>query len=610
MSKKGKKQHLDNQQLSNQSSIQNQNYKNVTGFKKIFTFLDKPKNQKPLFWGVLLFIVLVSFLTHFRGYQKPAHFFWDENYHTPSAYKYLHKTFYMEPHPPLGKLFIAWGEYLYNYTGLLDWLGPIGFTKRGDYVYSELDDVIDRKVTAEKEDLLSEKNIDIWDLKIKKDTKNRKKTKVTESDKEEVEDDPNNQWTVLDELTSKSYIKTAHKQMQFLGLRFFPTLFSWLSVPVFFFILYQLSSRPLLALAFTSLYLFENSMILHFRSAMLDSIQIFFILTAISYFLHLFKTQAETKWFQYIIWGSIISLAIATKITGAILGFLFLFVCFKNFNYREYLNNLKAQFVRVMLAGVSFFVGLVTPFLVVLYIHFSLAQVVDKEGNWYEVSPELQSVIQNGLAGELKYFPLFVNEAFKFTKKYNKGVPALDVCKSDENGSAPMTWMFGGKSINYSWKKGEHCNNKGTAYYYLQANPLILAISFFGLLFAFILVSGRLFYGLQITDQESFKYMLIFLFLYIVYMLTVFNIPRVMYFYHYFIPYIFTMLITFNIFLYAFKKYIVKKDLIVLLALVFFVIQIVAVYHFYSPFIYANCLTTEEFYKRDWFDLWKLLPIM
>jgi dolichyl-phosphate-mannose--protein O-mannosyl transferase len=608
MSKKNK-HHLHNQQVNVESSTpQNQADNNVTMREKLYSFLDKSENQKPFFWCVLLFVVFVSFFTHFRGYQKPAHFFWDENYHVPSAYKYLHKTFYMEPHPPLGKLFIAWGEYLYNYTNVLNWLTPVGLTKRVNYVYSELDDVIDRKITADNDYLLDNKNIDIWDLQIKKENKNKKNK--TAKNNEEKASGENEQWSVLDELVSKSYIKTAHKQMQFVGLRFFPTLFSWWSVPLFFLILYQLSGRPFLSLAFSSFYMLENSMILHFRSAMLDSIQIFFILAAISYFVHLFKAKSETRWFQYIIWGAIISLAISTKITGAILGFLFLFVCFKNFNYQEYIKNFTAQFVRIMTAGASFFVGLVMPFLIVMYIHFSLGQVVDKEGNWYEVSPILREAVQNGHAGELKYFPLFVGEAFKFTKKYNKGVPSLNVCKSDENGSAPMTWIFGGKSINYSWKKGDYCNNNGTAYYYLQANPLILGISFFGVLFAFILVGGGLFYGLQITDKERFKYMLVFLFLYIIYMLSVFNIPRVMYFYHYFIPYIFTMFITFNIFLYSFKKYVERKDTIVLLVLALFVIQIVAVYWFYSPFIYANCLSTEEFFKRDWFKLWKLLPIM
>lgn len=59
-----------------------------------------------------LLVTLVGYLTYFQGYEEPPHFFWDENYHVVSAQKYLNGTFFMEPHPPLGKLLIALGEYL------------------------------------------------------------------------------------------------------------------------------------------------------------------------------------------------------------------------------------------------------------------------------------------------------------------------------------------------------------------------------------------------------------------------------------------------------------------------------------------------------------------
>ena len=57
-----------------------------------------------------LFVLLVSYFTYLRGYDQPPYLFWDENYHIASAEKYLAKTFFQEPHPPLGKLLIALGE--------------------------------------------------------------------------------------------------------------------------------------------------------------------------------------------------------------------------------------------------------------------------------------------------------------------------------------------------------------------------------------------------------------------------------------------------------------------------------------------------------------------
>lgn len=549
-------------------------------------------DRKFVFLISLLLVIVVSFFTHFRGYDKPQHFFWDENYHVPSAYKYLNKVFFMEPHPPLGKLFIAFGEYLYNHTGLLDGLG----------------ERINENLPAEVKENLKNKNAAFW--YEPSPNSSDKKVRVANPDDEDDNDDDAGNYTVIDELATKSYVRASHDEFKFIGLRFFPALFGWWCVPLFFFILYQLSGRPILSLAFTSLYAFENSMILHFRSAMLDSIQIFFILIAVSYFLHLFKAQREAKWYQYMIWGAIISLAISTKVTGAVVAFLFPVVCFKNFDFWQYLYNWKKQLCYILAAGASFFAGLVVPLVGIIYLHYALAGTVDQSGNWYEVSGEMREVIQQGHSAELRNIPLFLNETFKFTKRYNKGVPVLDICKSDENGSSPITWPFGGRSINYSWKKDQHCNYKGTAYFYLQANPLIIALTLSGLLFAFVLVGGKLFYGLQITDRNIFRYMLIFLMLYLIYMISVFNIDRVMYFYHYFIPYTFAMIITFCMFLYSFKNYTDKRDILVCLAVLFFVIQIFAVYRFYSPFIYADCVTAEEFYKRVWLKLWKLTPVI
>ncbi len=54
----------------------------------------------------------VGYFTYFKSYQEPRGIFWDENYHIASAQKYLNRVFFMEPHPPLGKLIIALGEYV------------------------------------------------------------------------------------------------------------------------------------------------------------------------------------------------------------------------------------------------------------------------------------------------------------------------------------------------------------------------------------------------------------------------------------------------------------------------------------------------------------------
>ncbi len=66
--------------------------------------LRSPKN---LF---LVLVTLLGFFTYFYRYWDPPHVFWDENYHIASAQKYLHGVYFMEQHPPLGKLLVALGE--------------------------------------------------------------------------------------------------------------------------------------------------------------------------------------------------------------------------------------------------------------------------------------------------------------------------------------------------------------------------------------------------------------------------------------------------------------------------------------------------------------------
>jgi dolichyl-phosphate-mannose-protein mannosyltransferase len=65
-------------------------------------------------WVFLCFVTFLGFLTFFYRYQEPARVFWDENYHIASAQKYLNGVFFMEQHPPLGKLLIALGEKIFH----------------------------------------------------------------------------------------------------------------------------------------------------------------------------------------------------------------------------------------------------------------------------------------------------------------------------------------------------------------------------------------------------------------------------------------------------------------------------------------------------------------
>jgi len=69
-------------------------------------------NRRTLQLAWFFLTLIVGYFTYFRHYEQPPALYWDENYHIAAAQKYLHSVFFMEPHPPLGKLLIALGEKL------------------------------------------------------------------------------------------------------------------------------------------------------------------------------------------------------------------------------------------------------------------------------------------------------------------------------------------------------------------------------------------------------------------------------------------------------------------------------------------------------------------
>ena len=64
----------------------------------------------PLTILCLGFVLFLSYFTYVHKFDTPQGFFWDENYYVTDAQKELNGVFYMQIHPPLGKLLMAAGE--------------------------------------------------------------------------------------------------------------------------------------------------------------------------------------------------------------------------------------------------------------------------------------------------------------------------------------------------------------------------------------------------------------------------------------------------------------------------------------------------------------------
>lgn len=480
-----------------------------------------------------LIILTASFFTYFKNYDYPPSVFWDENYHIASAQKYLTRVMFMEPHPPLGKLFTALGEYLIHPN---DKIAPVELFK----------------------------------------------------------------------FTQTDYVSSFPDGYSFAGVRFFSALFAWFSALIFFYILYLVSKNPHISFLFSSLYIFENAMITHSRAAMLEGSHIFFILLAIFYFVYLIQKTQRKNLLNYFIFGLLTGLTISIKATGAITVFLFPFLFI--FDQREKLKNWTASklflFKKIVLTGLFFTLGAVLMFCLVWYVHFSLGRVVAND-KYYKASDEYKKIMTDDLVSDPKYFMTMLKDNLAYMANYNKGVPKLDVCKPDENGSHPLLWPFGGKTINYRWEKSD----SGVKYIYLQSNPTIWLIGLTGIILSLVLIIGKFVFNNAIKNKKLFYLICVFSTLYVIYMAMMLRIERVMYLYHYFIPLIFSSILAFLVFNYIFEEKIADKLKIIYFGLVIAVMIIIGTYKFFSPLSYYQPLTTEQFEKRMWFDFWKLKPI-
>jgi len=473
-----------------------------------------------------LAVLLVAFFTYFRNHQYPPNLFWDENYHIASAEKYRYGVFFMEPHPPLGKLFIALGEQL---------IAP-------------------------------------------------------------------NRGVNTNAFLATDYIQDIPQGYSFAGVRFFPALFAPLSACLFYIILLRASEKPFLSFLFTSLYLFENALIVHSRGAMLEPVQLFFILLLILGFVTGVRNKSITLW-SYLVFGFLYGAAMAVKLNSITLGFLFIAAMF----FEKYRMRRSNAGTGVFMKGVLWFAGRAllfggaafAVFAGTYYVHIALAKrAVD--GRYYEASGQYKKIMEQGKTGAISNFPTLFAEHIRFISHYEKGVPRYDACKPGENGSLPVAWPFGNKSINYRWESRDGF----VRYLYLQGNPVIWLAGILGVLLAANLLGSYFMFRHQVKDRARLFLVSVFFALYVLYMGSVMSLERVMYLYHYFIPLIYSMILFFLLALYLFDERLKRKDRRVYSGILVLIGIVISVYLFFSPLTYYLPLSTAQFELRDWFGFW------
>jgi dolichyl-phosphate-mannose--protein O-mannosyl transferase len=623
----------------------------------------------------------------FSGFNKPQSLFWDENYHIASANRYMRGEYFMEYHPPLGKLIIALGEKMFNLNTNLDTSLVSGFTEKScvnGTCYSKDACPKDKSCTTEKSvgnDQDSIPYISGMDVKFK-----------------------------------NGYVPQNGEQAQFnfFGVRFFPVLFAWLCSIILFYIIYLLTKNQHVAFVFSLGYVFDNALIVHSRGAMLDGIQLFFVLISLAYLIRSFQNNLY-GFKHYIILGLLIGLVVATKVNGLILAPLALLLALKEFftlskQTQDYVKAFVQKFVPLFiisfvfnyisskfllsirslkditdpvvienltirnnssslifafftiittilifyfgnkainslfssslqkvesftqqnwnkfvdyLVGIfgkiaAFTISLIFIFGFVFFIHFNIAKAPIGTNTFAKfTSEQTKEAIKKGETGNLGNFISHLQENLKYISESQKGVPSWDPTKGDnEAGSLPITWPIGNHAIRYyasAYTKSEvvagqpNQNIRYTSYLYLVVNLTVWLLVLIGVILSLVLIISRFVFGHKIEDsvesKKSFWWVTLFTGLYAAYMISVMQIERVMYLYHYFLPLIFGLIGSAVLFDYYFQK---RNKLIMIGILIFIAILIFLNFLYFAPFSYNFDFTEETFDARRWLKYWGL----
>lgn len=468
----------------------------------------------------VLFLLALSYFTFVHNFWQPAALFWDENYHIASAQKYLNGVYFMEPHPPLGKLMIAAGEALTH-------------------------------ANAE-----------------------------------------NNQFIGTD------YATNPPAGFSFFGYRLFPVLFAWLTTPIIFAIFFLITRKRLWATLLSFLYIFDNALIVHSRSAMLESTMFFFSALTILAFLWMIehKNDKRTLTKSAVLFGASFGAALCTKV------FALLFVLLIPFAAYVLWPNLRSIWRIVWVSAISFAI----VYIGIWHIHFTLGRTINPslpDQGYYQASEEYKSILSHGQNGSVFAIPWMLRDSLNFVSHYQAGVPRLDLCKSDENGSPWFFWPFGGRTISYRW---ETPDGDAYKYLYLVPNPVGWFFGLTGIVLAFALLVGSALFPGAVHLQRKLE-LTTFFTMYVCYLAAVSTIDRVMYLYHYFLPLLFSFILFALVFneLQQLGKWKLTETRKTWLLFGLMMLSFIS-FEYYRPFSYYEPLDSEQFQSRNLMQLWDM----
>jgi len=381
----------------------------------------------------------------------------------------------------------------------------------------------------------------------------------------------------------------------FSGFRLAPALLSFFGALIFYLIMREISASPRFAFVLSSLYLFDNALIVHLRSAMLEGPQLFFLMTFLLLSLRLAKSPRRPLLLSAGA-GCAFAAALNIKINSLDFAPLFLWALWP---WHRDLRGLTRLSMVIVLA-----IGVTTT--AIWGTTYALSRTINpklENQGFFSASTQLKEILTSEQPRPIAGTIYLVQDYFSFLARYTRGVPALNYCKDSENGSYPLLWPLGAKTISYRWNR----SGDTTSYLYLVPNPVIWWTALAALLTTFALLVIRAL-GLR-TQKLPQENLLIFLVvLYLLYMVAVLNVTRVLYLYHYFIPLMLTFMmvgiLTSDLSsLGRFRGWSASKKAVGVLC---WVALCIGSFLFYAPLTYYSPLTIDQFERRSLLSLWDM----
>lgn len=412
-----------------------------------------------------LIVASVAYCVFVVNRADPPHIFWDENYHVTSAERYINGLMQFEPHPPLGLMLIAAGEYMSGANNGID------------------------------------KHVLVRDKQISGDS--------------------------------------LPKDFSFAGMRLMPSLFAALAALAFYALLYELLENRWYALLLSSLYVFENAFVVHFRATHLDSFQMFFTIGGLWYFARLWKSTVVLKWWQYAALAAWFACATMIKVNAVVLLIAFPLLYFKDARQQPDKSRINWPVDFLSKSG-SAIASILLVFFLVFYAHALYSRNIPEadasatKQDFENMSPEYKQYLDKHEALTPRMVVIIARDYFKFMDKDHKGVPKLDVTKPGENGSHPLHWPFHDRNINYRWDSADG----KTSYVQLVGNQLAWYCGTAAMLLSLLLVINYRVFAIRPRGTiGTYQQIETFTILYAAYMILHLWIitQRVLYLYHYFI---------------------------------------------------------------------------